>query len=52
MSTTNCPIFYPTMEEFSNFSRYIAQIEREIRKKYDGGENIGICKVKERLVSV
>ena len=46
MSATTCPVFHPTIEEFSNFSRYIAQIEREIRKKYDGAENIGICKVR------
>lgn len=32
------------MEEFTNFSRYIAQIEKKIRKKY-GSENVGICKV-------
>lgn len=38
MSTTTCPVFYPTEEQFSNFKLYIHQIKDECK-------NIGICKI-------
>jgi len=39
MSTTTCPIYRPTTEEFSNFTKYVHEIE----KKSDNG--VGIIKV-------
>jgi hypothetical protein len=39
MSSTTCPVFRPTLDEFKNFSRYINYIDRHI------GE-YGICKVR------
>jgi hypothetical protein len=36
--------FYPTMEEFRNFSRYIAYIESQ------GAHRAGLAKVRSRIV--
>ena len=38
MSSTTCPVFRPTLDEFKNFSKYIRRIEKN-------NENIGICKI-------
>ena len=38
MSTTTCPVFYPTEEEFNHFSEYIKKIDQERRYA-------AICKV-------
>lgn len=40
MSSTTCPVFYPTLEEFKNFYSYIQYIERTIDL-----EQIGLVKI-------
>lgn len=40
MSKTTCPIFRPTIEEFSDFKGFIARIEETL-----DDDDIGICKI-------
>ena len=39
MSTTTCPVFRPTPEEFSDFQAYISKIEDTI------DPDVGLCKI-------
>jgi hypothetical protein len=39
MSTTTCPVFRPTPEEFSDFRKYVSKIEETI------DPDVGLCKI-------
>jgi hypothetical protein len=40
MSCTTCPVYRPTLKEFSNFSKYIQFIEKDVNL-----EQIGLVKI-------
>lgn len=42
MSATTCPIFRPSLEEFSDFKSYIRKVDADLVAR---GEKYGICKI-------